>query len=132
MTELIRFEDNNHVAAWALLRMSDGHPCWVGYDKTGIRVKKSRIRLFGARLFEERDLIKVARIRQALNSSYPKDITPRGMRCPNLKSVVNAILHCDTLAKAQAILDEAQAMAEVDLVSTPGAETFDRAADSFG
>jgi len=46
--------------------------------------------------------------------------------------VVNAILHCDTLAKAQAILDEAQAMAEVDLVSTPGAETFDRAADSFG
>jgi hypothetical protein len=107
MTELIRFLDDDRKGRWANIRMDNGDPCWISIAQTGIFVKKSKIGLFGAKLYEEKNIYKAAKTAQALSKQYPDDLTPDGMWNPVLKSIVNAILHCSNLAEVTIVLNEA-------------------------
>ncbi len=107
MTELIRFLDDDRRGRWANIRMDNGDPCWVGIAQTGLLVKRSRIGLFGAKLYEERNIYNAEKAAEALSYYYPDDLTPDGMWNPVLKSVVNAILHCSNLGEVTSVLNEA-------------------------
>jgi hypothetical protein len=107
MTELIRFFDDDHKGRWANIVMDNGDPCWVSIAQTGVLVKKSKIGLFGAKLYEEKNIYKAAKTAKSLNIQYPDDITPTEMWNPVLKSIVNAVLHCHNLAEVTRILNEA-------------------------
>jgi hypothetical protein len=87
--------------------MDNGDPCWISIAQTGILVKKSKIGLFGARLFEEKNVYKAAKTAQVLSAQYPDDLTPVEIRSPALKSIVNAVLHCDNPAEVTRVLNEA-------------------------
>lgn len=107
MAELIRFLDDDYKGRWANIVMDNGDPCWVSIAQTGILVKKSKIGLFGAKLYEQKNVYKAAKTAQALSAQYPDDLTPVEMWNPVLKSIVNAVLHCDNLAEVTRVLNEA-------------------------
>lgn len=107
MTELVRFLDDDRKGRWANIRMDNGDPCWVGIAQTGILVKKSKIGMFGAKLYEEKDTNKAARTAQILSEKYLSDLTPDKMWNPVLKSIVNTVLHCSNLAEVTRVLNEA-------------------------
>lgn len=109
MAELIRFLDDDRKGRWANIRMDNGDPCWVGIAQTGILVKKSKVGIFGAKLYEEKDIYKAAKTAQALSEQYQDDLTPDEMWNPILKSIVNTILHCSNLAEVTRVLNEAYA-----------------------
>ena len=106
MTKLTGFMDNDGKGLWANIRMDNGDPCWIGIAKTGITVKKSRIGLFGAKLYEEKNLFLAARKAAGLGEQFPNDLTPPEMRNPVLKSLVNAVLHCRTIVEVTKVLNE--------------------------
>lgn len=107
MTELVRFLDDNSKGRWANIRMDNGDPCWVGIAQTGILVKKSKMGIFGAKLFEEKDIYKAAKTAQILSKKNQDNLTPEEMWNPVLKSIVNTILHCSNLAEVTRVLNEA-------------------------
>jgi hypothetical protein len=107
MTELIRFMDDDRKGRWANIRMDNGDPCWVGIAQTGILIKKSKVGLFGAKLYEEKNIYKAAKTAQALDLQYPDNLTPDEMWNPVLKSIVNAILHCSNLGEVTRVVNEA-------------------------
>lgn len=83
MTELIRFLDDDHKGRWANIRMDNGDPCWIGIAQTGILVKKSKMGLFGAKLYEEKNIYKAAKTAQALSEQYLDNLTPDEMWTDN-------------------------------------------------
>ena len=56
MTEIHSFKDNNSTC-YANIRMDNGDPCYVSVAQTGVLVKKSKIGMFGAKLYEKIRLI---------------------------------------------------------------------------
>lgn len=108
MTELIRFLDDDRKGRWANILMDNGDPCWIGIAQTGILVKKSKVGLFGAKLYEEKDIYKAAKTAQLLNALYSDDLTPAEMWNPVLKSIANAVLHCKDLSEVARVLNEAE------------------------
>ena len=109
MTKLDRFLDDDRKGRWANLRMDNGDPCWVGIAQAGVLVKKSKIGLFGAKLYEEKNTCKAASTALVLNNLYPRDLTPAEILNPVLKSIVNAILHCNNLDEVTKTLNEPDA-----------------------
>ena len=107
MTELIRFLDTDTKGRWANIRMDNGDPCWIGIAQSGVLVKKSKIGLFGAKLYEEKNIHKAARTAMALCEQYPDDLTPDDMDNLTLRSIVNAVLHCSDLEEATRVLNNA-------------------------
>jgi len=112
MARLIRFLDNDDKNHRASIRMDDGTPCWIRIDHTGILVKKSKIGLFGAKLYQGRNIDKAMEIAKVLKKQYRDDLTPDDMHNPVLKSTVNAVLHCNDLAQVARVLNEADLKAE--------------------
>lgn len=112
MTKLIRFLDDEHKGHRANIQMDNGDPCLVSIIQTGILVKRSKLGLFGAKLYEEKNMNKTAKIAKILSGQYRDDLTPGDMREPVLKSVVNAVLHCSSLAEVTRILNKADLKAE--------------------
>ena len=104
-TELLRFMDDDQRGRWANIRMTNGDPCWIGIAQSGILVKKSRIGLFGAKIYDEKDLPKAAAMAQFLEELFDEDLTPPEMWNPVLVAFVNAVLRCDDLASAAVILN---------------------------
>ena len=55
---------------WANLRMENNDPIWIGAAQTGVSVKKSKLGLFGAKLFISRDIIHASRVAQNLDDRF--------------------------------------------------------------
>ncbi len=106
MAKLVSFQDNKS-ACFANTQMDNGDPVWISIAQTGILVKKSRLGMFGAKLYEEKNVYKAVETAKALCEQYPNDITPEGISNPVLKSVVNAVLHCYNSAQVAIVLNEA-------------------------
>lgn len=106
MTRILAFMDTDR-ARWARFRMADGEPCWVGIAATGILVKRSKLGLFGRKIYEEKNLDRAARLMGALDEAFPFDGTPEDLSSPVLQPVANAILHCQSLEEVQKVLHSA-------------------------
>lgn len=106
MTELVRFQDNQK-GRWANIRMDNGDPCWISVAQTGVLIKKSKVGLFGAKVYEESDALTIGNIISALNDSYRDNLAPQDIGNPVLRSYVNAVLHCSDLAEVRQVLDTA-------------------------
>ena len=104
MTEIHSFKDNNSTC-YANIRMGNGDPCYVSVAQTGVLVKKSKIGMFGAKLYEESNVHVAAKNAERLYGLYP-DKTPADMTNPVLKAFTNAILNCRTLAEVTRVLNE--------------------------
>ena len=106
MTEVVSFLDSDS-ARWVRFRMANGDPCWLSVARTGVMVKRSKVGLFGRKVFEERDVERAAHLMHALDVRFPDDITPTGLSSPVLQPLANAILHCSTVEDVDATFNSA-------------------------
>ncbi|MCL5423235.1 MAG: hypothetical protein M1461_12315, partial [Nitrospirae bacterium] len=67
MSKLIGFLDDTTKGHWAHIRMDNGDPCWIIISRTGVSVKKSRVGLFGSKLYEEKNIYKAAKTAKTLS-----------------------------------------------------------------
>lgn len=103
---------DSRTGCYANVRMDNGDPCWISVAQTGVVVKKSRVGLFGAKLYEQKRAYDAAMTAKALAYLYPDRLTPADMTNPVLSSFTNAVLNCSTLAEATRVLNEAVREAE--------------------
>lgn len=106
MTELHSFKDGK-TGCFSNIRMDDGDPCYISVAQTGVLVKKSKIGMFGAKLFDNSDVYSCANIAKALAYLYPENELPDGFSNPVLKAFTNAVMHCSSLAEVTRVLNEA-------------------------
>ena len=106
MTQLHSFKDDG-TGCYANVRMDNDDPCYISVAQSGILVKKSKLGLFGAKLYDEKNVYQSANTAKALAYLYPEKLTPEGMTNPVLKAITNAILHCSNLAEVTRVLNEA-------------------------
>lgn len=119
VSKLLRFMDHDRYGRWARIVMDDGDPCWISIAQTGVLVKKSRIGLFGAKLYQEKNLYQAARTGQALASLYPEKRTPTEMQNLVLVAFVNAVLHCRHLTEVTRVLNEAPTLEKTSPSRSP-------------
>lgn len=99
MTKLICYLENERKGGWANIQMNNGDICWVEVTQNSAVVKQRR-GLFGGKLYEESDGEAASSTAQQLSGRHPNK-TPSSMRHPVLKSFVNTVLHCGSLAEVE-------------------------------
>jgi hypothetical protein len=110
--QILHFADSKRGGCGATVRLETGEPCWVSIAQSGVLVKKSRLGLLGAILFSEKNAYKISRCEIALAYLFPENRFPDGITNPNLRSFLNAILHCHSAAEVCQTLNEAVETAE--------------------
>lgn len=111
MAKLHSYKDSR-TGCYANVRMDNGDPCFISVAQTGVLVKRSRLGVFGAKLYEEKRVYDAAVTAKALPYLYRDRLTPEGITNPILNAFTNAVLHCSTLAEATRIINEAVKEAE--------------------
>ena len=111
MTTVAHFSDTR-VTRYANIRMPNGDPCYISIAQSGILVKRSRLGIFGAKLYEEKNAYHGAMTAKALAYLYPDRITPEGMTNPILVAFTNSVLHCPTTGDVAVVLNTAVSEAE--------------------
>ena len=85
--------------------MDDGDPCWLSVSQAGVLVKKSKLGIMGAILYDEKNIHKAATNAQKLAEAYTGE-APEDMTNLVLKAFTNTIMECSTLAEVTRILNE--------------------------
>lgn len=112
MPNILHVADNARMGRGATIRFADGSPCTLSIANTGIIVKKSRIGLFGSVLYSEKNVYKNAQNAFALACLFPERRFPDAASDPILRSFLNAILHCSSVADVAITLNGAVAAVE--------------------
>jgi hypothetical protein len=78
-----------------------------------VRVKKSRLGIFGPTLYHVRDFNKTAETAKALTFLFPNHLLPSAFTDPMLCAFANAIFHCSTCSEVAIVLNRAIEQGEV-------------------
>jgi len=122
MAKLQSFKDNKN-ACYANVRMPNGDPIFVSVAQTGVVVKKSKLGLFGPKLYESRTAFDAATTAEALSvvvGIHPEAAT---MTNPVLRAFTSAVLASSTTAEVATLLNTAikKRNDQEDLVSATNA-----------
>ena len=104
MTKLHNFKDGAN-GCFANVRMDNDDPCFISVAQSGVLVKKSKLGILGAKLYEESNVYTAAKNAERLHAKYP-DRTPTDMTNPVLKAFTNTALNCSSLAELTNVLNE--------------------------
>jgi hypothetical protein len=134
MGTVLFFSDpsNGRPGLGATIRLDSGEPCLMSIAPGWVRVKRSRMGLFGRTLYNVRNVQKTAETAKALTYLYPDSLLPTGFTDPTLCAFANAILHCATCNDVATVLNEAvtradeQAERDVEIISDWGNLMTDR------
>lgn len=100
---------------WGTVRFANGEPVTVSFSRfSGMRVRKSRFGFFGPTLYEQRDTYIAARTGIVLSHLYPDRKFPAEVSDLNLRSYLNAILHCESAAEVSRVLHQAEEVRPTD------------------
>jgi hypothetical protein len=113
--EILYYADQKHGirrGCGATVRLESGEPCWLSIAQSGVLVKKSRSGLFGAVRYHEKVVYKNSLCGLALAYLYPEKLFPDNVCDLNLRSFMNAILHCHNASDVTQTLNEAIETAE--------------------
>ena len=102
MTTLKDFTDDG-ISCCASVRMDNDDPCWISVASSGVLVKKSKMGLFGEKLYTSQQPGKLVVI---LMKNYQNSLTPPEMTNPVLQQITNAVLHCSTIDEVKRILNQ--------------------------
>jgi len=111
MPTLRSFKDDGS-ACFANIRMDNNDPVYISVAQTGVIVKKSKLGMFGPKLFTSNDVFHAAMTGKALSYLFPEDKTEGRLQNPVLKAFVNAALHSTSLANLTAVMNSAISKAE--------------------
>jgi hypothetical protein len=92
--KILFFADSPNRGCGAPVLLESGEPCLLSIAQSGILVKKSRHGIFGAELYNEKNVYLNARRTGALASLFPNKRFPDSVFHLNLRAFFNAILHC--------------------------------------
>ena len=96
--KLIRYLDGK-LGCWSRVSLESGDPIWISIAQTGVIVKKSRLGLMGATLYNETNVSTAAKMAQALDAQVSKYATPAEMTNPVLRAFTQAALECQSAAQ---------------------------------
>ena len=105
MTYLKACLDDGPKGVWSNIRMDNDDPCWIGVAETGVLVKKSKVGLFGPKLYD-RDAAVSANAAMGLLRRFPNILTPPNIQHPLLLSFSNAALHCSSIYELKNVLND--------------------------
>ena len=105
VTHLSSYLDAGSEGQWASLRMDNNDPCWIGVAQTGVLVKKSKIGMFGSKLYDK-NVTASTNTARGLSKRFPTNLTPPDMQHPLLKSFTNAVLHCSGIEEVRRVLNK--------------------------
>jgi hypothetical protein len=106
MTRLHSFKDNKG-SCYANVRMDNGDPVFISVAQTGVLVKKSKLGIFGPKLYESRTVYDAAMTAQALDALFPDYVSMEGMTNAALRAFTNAALHCSTIVEVTRVMNTA-------------------------
>jgi hypothetical protein len=110
--KILYYADSLSRGCGANVRFKNGEPCMLSIAQSGILVKKSRLGLLGAVLYNEKNVYINAQRTGALAYLFPDKRFPAEIESPILRAFLNAILHCRSAAEVCRVLNEAIALAE--------------------
>jgi len=108
MTEIHSYQDNK-LGCYANIRMDNGDPVWISVAQTGVVIKKSKLGLFGPKLFVSRDAYHAAKAAEVLDGQFDDTNIPEGYSFSNpvLKAIVKACLSCSRIEEFTLLVNEA-------------------------
>ena len=115
MGKLMGFSDSK-VTCWSRLELSNGDPIYISVAQSGVLVKKSRLGIMGAKLYNETNVYNAAMTAKSLHaqitlSDDPSVIQgytlPSDMTNPVLRSFTQAALNSNSAAELSVRLNEA-------------------------
>jgi hypothetical protein len=114
MPKVLYFSDpsNGRPGRGTTIRLDSGEPCLMSISPGWVRVKRSRLGLFGSTFYNVRNAHKTAETARALTYLYPNSQLPTGFTDPVLCAFSNAILHCATCSEVAVVLNEAVSRAD--------------------
>jgi hypothetical protein len=110
--KILYFGDSSKRGCGATVILESGQPCLLSIAQSGILVRKSRHGIFGATLYNEKNVYINARRTGALAYLFPDRQFPDGISNPSLRAFFNAILHCHSANGVCTTLNEAIQSAE--------------------
>jgi len=110
--QILYFADSKQRGCGATVRLETGEPCWLSIAQSGVLVKKSRFGILGATLYNEKTVYTNSLRGIALAYLFPEKRFPDGVMDHNLRSFLNAILHCHSASEVCKTLNEAIETAE--------------------
>ena len=108
MTEIHSYQDNK-TTCYANIRMDNGDPVYISIAQTGVVIKKSKVGLFGPKLFVSRDAYHAAKTAEVLDGQFDNNLIPDGYSFSNpvLKALVKACLSCSRIEEFTLLVNEA-------------------------
>ncbi len=106
MGKLIRYLDGK-TGCWSRVNLVNGYPIWISVPQTGVMVKKSRMGLMGAKLYNETNVYNAAKTAQALDKEIGQYTTPTEMTNPVLRAFTQVALECKSAAELSVRLNRA-------------------------
>jgi hypothetical protein len=89
------------------MELANGDPIWISVARAGVIVKRSRMGLMGAKLYDERNAYKAAMTAKALDAQIVGYTTPSDMTNPVLRALTQAALDCESAAAVSVRFNEA-------------------------
>lgn len=107
MSKLIAYKDNDK-QCWSRINLSSGEPVWISIAQTGVLIKRSRLGIRGAILFDENEIIACGDIARSLNEQIDQYNLPDQISNAVLKAFTQTALDsgsatelCSKLSKAR-------------------------------
>ena len=117
MGKLIRYLDGK-TGCWSRVNLENGDPIWISVAQTGVIVKKSRMGLMGAKLYNETNVYNAAKTAQALDAQISEYVTPSEITNPVLRALTQVALEFKSAAQLSVCLNKAlQDEGTSDLIS---------------
>jgi hypothetical protein len=104
---------SERIGCGATFELDDNNRCVISVARSGVRVKAypGRFMLFGATLYNEKNVYLAGRTAAALSVLFPEIRTPVIFKNPVLAAFANAMCHCSTAAEVTTTLNDATAAA---------------------
>ena len=106
------FGDSSKRGCGATVVLESGEPCLLSIAQSVILVKRSKHGIFGATLYNEKNVYINARRTGALAYLFPDKQVPDSISNLSLRAFFNAILHCHNANDVCTTLNEAIQLAE--------------------
>ncbi len=106
MGKLIRYVDGKS-ACWSRVNLENGDPIWISVAQAGVIVKKSRIGLLGATLYNETNVYNAAKTAKILDEQIDQYTTPMEMTNLVLRAFTQVALECKSAAELPVRLNRA-------------------------
>ena len=110
MPTLLHYSET--VGCGMTIRLDSGEPCLISVAQAGVRVRKSRLGLFGAKLYEETNVYRAAKTAMILDERFPDVKLPVSITNPVLRAFASAAWSCPSAAAVAVAINQAQEVAQ--------------------